>query len=75
MKRSTGAWVVYSYDYGTVHKAVYDDELEARRGAETWEEVIFVPWGVDIAEHIAQSKRPEPKPTRPNPTVGMVKGA
>ena len=46
-----GVWAVYYYDYAAIISCVYADELEARRHADPgFHHVVFLPWGVPLAE-------------------------
>jgi hypothetical protein len=41
-----GIWFVYGTDYNAYPVSVFNDELEARRSMESYEKVVFWPFGV-----------------------------
>lgn len=45
----TGAWVVYCFDWNKIIKAVFQEEVEARRYAMDYHyDVQFVEWGEEL---------------------------
>lgn len=52
-----GVWAVYYNDWHTIVRAVFVDELEARRYAmETYSDVVWLPVGMEISEALAASR-------------------
>lgn len=46
-----GAWFVYTLDWNAIPKALFDDELLARRwAAKNYGEVVFWPYGQEFDE-------------------------
>jgi len=41
-----GIWFVYGTDYNAYPVSVFNDELEARRSMESYEQIVFWPFGV-----------------------------
>lgn len=45
-----GVWAIGHWTYGFKLSRVFDDELEARRAADDWERVVFLPFGASVVE-------------------------